>query len=135
MAAAAQARARRKPDDLRIVAFDRGHFTSYSACGVPYWVSGLVSERDNLIARTAQVHRDEYDIDVRLRHEVVRIDLDRQVVTAHALDDGGREGVEPFDTLVYAAGAVPIRPDWADAEAEGVFGIQTLDDGSALREW
>ena len=135
MAAAAQARARRKPDDLRIVAFDRGHFTSYSACGVPYWISGLVSERDELIARTAQVHRDDYDIDVRLRHEVVGIDFDQQVVTAHALGDGGREVVEPFDTLVYAAGAVPIRPDFPDADVAGVFGIQTLDDGSALREW
>ena len=135
MAAAAQARARRKPDDMRIVALDRGRFTSYSACGIPYWLSGLVGERHELIARTAQVHRDDYDIDVRLRHEVVDVDLDRQVVTAHALDDGGREVVEPFDTLVYAAGAVPIRPDWLDAEVGGVFGIQTLDDGSALREW
>jgi NADPH-dependent 2,4-dienoyl-CoA reductase/sulfur reductase-like enzyme len=135
MAAAAQARARRRPDELRIIAFDRGHFTSYSACGIPYWVSGLVSDRDDLIARTAQVHRDDYGIDIRLRHEVVGIDLDRRVVTAHSLDDGGREVVEPFDTLVYAAGAVPVRPDWADADVEGVFGIQTLDDGNALRAW
>lgn len=45
MAAASQARRRRDRDDLEIVAFERGHFTSYSACGIPYWISGLVPER------------------------------------------------------------------------------------------
>lgn len=51
MAAASQARRRRDCGDLEIVAFERGHFTSYSACGIPYWISGLVPERDQLIAR------------------------------------------------------------------------------------
>ncbi|SCL18785.1 NADPH-dependent 2,4-dienoyl-CoA reductase, sulfur reductase [Micromonospora nigra] len=134
MATASQARRRRGRDDLEIVAFERGHFTSYSACGIPYWISGVVPDRDLLIARSPQVHRESYDIDVRLRHEVVGIDLDRREVLARDLDGGG-EVRERFDTLMYATGAVPVEPHWARTDAAGVFGVQTLDDGSALREW
>ncbi|MGC4762063.1 FAD-dependent oxidoreductase [Micromonospora sp. DT46] len=134
MAAASQARRRRDRGDLEIVAFERGHFTSYSACGIPYWISGLVPERDQLIARAPETFREKFDIDVRLRHEVTAIDLDRREVTARDLDDGG-EVRERFDTLMYATGAVPKKPDWADTDAGGVFGMQTLDDGAALRDW
>lgn len=134
MAAASQARRRRDRGDLEIVAFERGHFTSYSACGIPYWISGLVPERDQLIARDPETFREKFDIDVRLRHEVTAIDLDRREVTARDLDGGG-EVRERFDTLMYATGAVPKKPGWADTDAGGVFGMQTLDDGAALRDW
>ncbi|MER5453295.1 FAD-dependent oxidoreductase [Micromonospora sp. NPDC002389] len=134
MAAAAQARRRRGPDDLEIIAFERGHYTSYSACGIPYWISGLVGDAQQLVARDPATHREKYDIDVRLRHEVTEIDLDRREVVARDLEGGGeiREG---FDTLMYATGAVPTKPDWARTDALGVFGVQTLDDGAALRKW
>ncbi|MGC5329966.1 FAD-dependent oxidoreductase [Micromonospora sp. DT62] len=134
MAAASQARRRRDRGDLEIVAFERGHFTSYSACGIPYWISGLVPERDQLIARDPETFREKFDIDVRLRHEVTAIDLDRREVTARDLDGGG-EVRERFDTLMYATGAVPKKPGWAETDAGGVFGMQTLDDGAALRDW
>jgi NADPH-dependent 2,4-dienoyl-CoA reductase/sulfur reductase-like enzyme len=135
MSAASQARKRRGPDDLSIVAFERGHFTSYSACGIPYWIGGVVGGPDELIARDPETFRTNYAIDVRLRHEVVGIDLDRREIRARDLDDGGREVREPFDQLVYAAGAVPVRPDWPGGDAQGVFGVQTLDDGAAVRAW
>ncbi|MGN9813564.1 FAD-dependent oxidoreductase [Micromonospora sp. BQ11] len=134
MAAASQARRRRDKRDLEIVAFERGHFTSYSACGIPYWVSGLVSDRDQLVARDPETFRTDFDIDVRLRHEVTAIDLDRREVVAQDLEGGG-EVRERFDTLMYATGANPIKPDWAHTDANGVFGMQTLDDGAALIDW
>ncbi|MFV2100135.1 FAD-dependent oxidoreductase [Micromonospora sp. LOL_024] len=134
MAAAAQARRRRGRDDLEIIAFERGHFTSYSACGIPYWISGLVTDREQLVARSPATHREEFAIDVRLRHEVVDIDLDRREVVARDLDGGG-EVRERFDNLMYATGASPKKPEWARGDVAGVFGVQTLDDGSALRAW
>ncbi|MGC5021602.1 FAD-dependent oxidoreductase [Micromonospora sp. DT47] len=134
MATASQARRRRGRDDLEIVAFERGHFTSYSACGIPYWISGVVPERDALIARDSATFRDDFAIDVRLRTEVTGIDLERREVVARQLDGGG-EVRERFDTLVYATGAVPVRPEWATGGVDGIFGIQTLDDGAALRAW
>ncbi len=130
MSAASQARKRRGPDDLRIVAFERGHFTSYSSCGIPYWISGLVPARDELVARDPGSFA-AAGIDVRMRHEVVAVDLARREVLARSLDGGG-EVREPFDDLVYAAGAVPVTPEWAHVDATGVYGVQTLDDGTAV---
>ncbi|MET7820223.1 FAD-dependent oxidoreductase [Micromonospora zamorensis] len=134
MSAASQARRRRDRDDLEIVVFERGHFTSYSACGIPYWISGLVPGPDALIARDPQTFRTEYAMDVRMRHEVTSIDVERREVVARDLEGGG-EVRERFDDLMYATGAVPVKPPWAATDAGGVFGMQTLDDGAALREW
>jgi NADPH-dependent 2,4-dienoyl-CoA reductase/sulfur reductase-like enzyme len=132
MSAASQAR-KRLGTALDVVAFERGHFTSYSACGIPYWIGGFVQDRDALVARTPQAHR-EAGLDLRLRHEVVAIDLDRREVVARDLEAGGtvREG---YDHLMYATGAVPVTPEWAQVDAGGVFGVQTLDDGDAIHAW
>ncbi|PPK96155.1 NADPH-dependent 2,4-dienoyl-CoA reductase/sulfur reductase-like enzyme [Kineococcus xinjiangensis] len=128
--AASQARKRRP--DLEVVAFERGRATSYSACGIPYWVSGAVRSEEALIARTPEQHRAN-GIDVRMRTEVTAIDLRSRTVSWRDLDDG-REGSEGFDELVYAAGSVPMRPPVPGIDAAGVHGVQVLDDGVALRE-
>jgi NADPH-dependent 2,4-dienoyl-CoA reductase/sulfur reductase-like enzyme len=132
MSAASQARRRLGADRLEIVAFERGGFTSYSSCGIPYWVGDVVDGPDALVTRAPATFRDKYAVDVRLRHEVVGIDLDRREVVAHGPDGETRCG---FDQLVFAAGAVPVRPDWAGGDIGGVFGVQTLDDGAAVRSW
>ncbi len=130
MSAASQARRLRGPGELEIVAFERGRFTSFSACGIPYWVSGDVPDRDRLIARTAEEHRAR-DIDLRLRTEVTEIDTDRGRVRARDLDSG-TESWTSYDKLVIATGARPIRPELPGMDAPGVHGVQTLDDGQAL---
>ncbi|WP_141307893.1 FAD-dependent oxidoreductase [Streptomyces spinoverrucosus] len=130
MSAASQARRLKGPDELEIVAFERGHFTSYSACGIPYWVGGEVSERDELIARTPEEHRSR-GIDLRLRTEVVEIDVDGARVRARDVDSGA-ESWTSYDKLVIATGARPIRPDMPGVDAPGVHGVQTLDDGQEL---
>src|SRR5688572_12461703 len=135
MAAASQARRMKGPDELEIIAFERGHFTSYSACGIPYWIGGVVDGPDALVARDPQTFRDKHAIDVRMRHEVVEIDLDKREVVSRALDNGGEQTRTGFDQLVYAIGAVPVAPRWPGSDARGVFGVQTLDDGAAVREF
>jgi NADPH-dependent 2,4-dienoyl-CoA reductase/sulfur reductase-like enzyme len=87
MSAASQARRRRGPDDLDIVAFERGHYTSYSACGIPYWIAGTVAKCDDLVSRSPEQHRAN-DIDMRTCTEVVGIDLDAGRVRARNLADG-----------------------------------------------
>ncbi|WP_432043996.1 FAD-dependent oxidoreductase [Streptomyces cadmiisoli] len=130
MSAASRARRLRGPDELEIVVFERGHFTSYSACGIPYWVGGDVSDRDELIARTPEEHRSR-DIDLRLRSEVVEIDVAGRGVRVREVDRGA-ESWTAYDHLVIATGARPIRPALPGIDAPGVHGVQTLDDGQEL---
>ena len=133
MSAASQARRRRTPDDLEIVAFERGNYTSYSACGIPYFVGNTVGELESLIARSPETFRDKFSIEARLRHEVTEIDVDRRAVRVRGLAAGGGERWEGFEQLVIATGAVPARPGIPGIDAAGVFGVQTLDDGLAVR--
>ncbi|MFE3253968.1 FAD-dependent oxidoreductase [Streptomyces sp. NPDC059209] len=132
MSAASQARRFKGPEELEIVAFERGDFASYSACGIPYWVGGDVERRDDLVARTPQEHR-ERAIDLRMRTEVLEIDTGGRRVRARDLDSGS-ETWTGFDKLVIATGARPIRPPLPGIDAPGVHGVQTLGDGQALIE-
>ncbi|MFF7181106.1 FAD-dependent oxidoreductase [Streptomyces sp. NPDC008121] len=130
MSAASQARRLRKPEELEIVAFERGRFASYSACGIPYWVGGDVDARDELIARTPEEHQAR-DIDLRMRTEATELDLAGQRVRTRDLESGA-ETWTGFDKLVIATGARPVRPRLPGIDARGVHGVQTLDDGQAL---
>ncbi|MFB7587656.1 FAD-dependent oxidoreductase [Streptomyces sp. NPDC056169] len=130
MSAASQARRLRSAGELEIVAFERGHFSSYSACGIPYWVGGDVAARGELIARSPEEHRAR-DIDLRMRTEVTAIDVPGRRVLSRDLD-AGTEAWTGFDKLVIATGARPLRPPLPGIDAAGVHGVQTLDDGQAL---
>ncbi|MFG2193372.1 FAD-dependent oxidoreductase [Streptomyces sp. NPDC048639] len=131
MSAASQARRLKGPGDLEILAYERGHYTSYSACGIPYWVGGLVSGPGGLVARTPIEHR-RRGIGLRMRTEVTEIDTGRQRVRVRDLDNGDGEHWEGYDHLVVATGARPLRPDIPGIDAPGVYGLQTLDDGQTL---
>jgi NADPH-dependent 2,4-dienoyl-CoA reductase/sulfur reductase-like enzyme len=131
MSAASQARRLRDAEDLEILAFERGRYTSYAACGIPYWISGAVGSADRLIARTPDTFRDDHDIDVRTRHEVVAIDTAARTVTVRALDTGA-ESEHGYDQLMIATGATPQRPPIDGIDADGVLGVQTLDDGQRV---
>ncbi|MGW5571090.1 FAD-dependent oxidoreductase [Nocardia thailandica] len=130
MSAASQARRMRGPDDLEIVVFEKGHHTSYSACGIPYWVSGDVADRDDLIARTPAEHRAR-GIDLRTRTEIVELDIPGRRVLALDHTTATRAWWH-YDKLVLATGATPIRPPLPGIDLPGVHGVQTLDDGQAL---
>lgn len=128
MSAASQAR--RLDRDLEIRVFERGPHTSYSACGIPYLVAGLVEDPNRLVARTPEEFR-EQGIHVSTRHEVTALDPSCRRVTVHDLV-GGRLFEEPYDDLLLATGATPLRPPVPGIDAAGVFGVSTLASGVAL---
>jgi NADPH-dependent 2,4-dienoyl-CoA reductase/sulfur reductase-like enzyme len=129
MSAAMQVR-RRQPD-REIVVLEKGRWTSYSACGIPYLVGGSVGDIDDLVARSPATFRDDHDVDVRLGHEARAIDLDAREVEAWDHDSGQAVHVG-FDTLHIATGARPLRPDLPGIDHPMVHGVQTLDDAAAL---
>jgi NADPH-dependent 2,4-dienoyl-CoA reductase/sulfur reductase-like enzyme len=131
MSAATQARKRRKPAELEIVAFERGGHVSYSACGLPYYAGDVVKDWRDLVARTPEEFA-EQDIEVRTRHEVDAVDLDARRVRVRDLD-GGRVVEEPWDLLVVATGSEPLRPPIDGVDLPGVHGLSVLEDGIELR--
>jgi NADPH-dependent 2,4-dienoyl-CoA reductase/sulfur reductase-like enzyme len=132
MSAASQARRRRAADELEIVVFERGNFTSYSACGIAYLVGDVVPDAGRLIARHPGTFRSRFDVEVHLRQEVTEVDLGRRAVRVRDLHGAG-ERWERFDQLMVATGAVPARPRLPGADAAGICGVQVLDDGLAIR--
>ena len=134
MSAATQARRRRGSSELQIVAFERGRYTSYSACGIPYYVGGTVEDLESLIVRSPETFRKNNEIDAHINHEVTAIDVDARKVTVRDLANSV-ERTEGFDQLVIATGATPIKPNWPGIDTDGVFGVQVLGDGVAIRRW
>ncbi len=131
MSAASQARRRQPPDQLEIIAFERSSWVSYSACGEPYHVAGLVDPVERLVARTPERFAAD-DIEVRTRHEVTAIDLERRVVEVADLDGGSRLE-HGFDVLMLATGATAERPPIDGRDLPEVQELRTLDDAVRLR--
>jgi NADPH-dependent 2,4-dienoyl-CoA reductase/sulfur reductase-like enzyme len=129
MSAASQAK-RLAGDKLEVIGFERGAHSSYSACGIPYWVAGDIEDGEQLVVRTPEAHRAN-GIDLRMLTDVEAIDLQAGTVMVRDLPSGRRYR-EGFDHLVLATGAVPVRPALPGWHAARIFGVQTLDDGAAL---
>jgi NADPH-dependent 2,4-dienoyl-CoA reductase/sulfur reductase-like enzyme len=124
MSAAAQAR-RLRPE-LRITVLEQGPDVSYSACGIPYWVGDVVSDRDRLIARTPHEFAAR-DIDVRMHTRAEEVDLAAGTVRTSAGEVLG------YDRLVVATGGRPTRPPVPGLDAVGVHGVHRLADGADIR--
>lgn len=135
MSAAATATRGESPPE--VVVFERSAYTSYAACGLPYFVGGLVGDASKLVARSPEQHRAN-GIDVRTRHEVVAIHTADRVVEVRQLDEHGAPVGspvrEPYGQLLIATGASPIRPPLDNIGARGITGIHTIPDALALDE-
>jgi len=124
----AASKVRRVQKEWDIVVFERGRYTSYAACGMPYYIAGKVESADDLIARKPEEFREKQNIDVRTLHEVVEIDPGTKRVRVRNLEKE-TEFWERYDDLLIATGASPIRPEVEGIDTEGIFGLSTLQSG------
>jgi NADPH-dependent 2,4-dienoyl-CoA reductase/sulfur reductase-like enzyme len=125
-ASAASGAKRALGESAEVIVLERQPWTSYSACGIPYWMAGEVEGPDGLVARTPEQHRAN-GLDLRTGWTVTAIDVEARTVSA-TTDSGGTEDLA-FDQLVIGTGAVPIRAPIPGIDLPGVHGVQTLDDG------
>jgi NADPH-dependent 2,4-dienoyl-CoA reductase/sulfur reductase-like enzyme len=121
--------AKRRDSDLEVVAFERGPYTSYSACGIPYYVGGLFDDSDRLISRSPDEHRAN-GIEVHARTEVVGMDLAARTL-AVVDHQTGKERTEGFDELVLATGAEAVPPPIPGADATEP--VRTVDAAERFR--
>lgn len=124
----AASKVRREQADREIVVFERGSHTSYSACGIPYYIGGQVSSYEHLIVRSPEVFQNKQSIDVRIRHEVIDINTSAQRVRVKNLDTTN-EFWEDYDDLLIATGASPIVPNIKNINADGIFSLSILQSG------
>ena len=120
----AAAVAKRREPELEVVVFERGSYTSYSACGIPFHVGGEVDPLETLVARSPEKHRAN-GLDVRMGAEVVAVDLMARRLTCA---DGSEEG---FDELLIATGACATPPPIPGIEAAET--VRTLEGAGRLR--
>lgn len=120
--------------DKDIVVFERGPHTSYAACGIPFFVGGLVGDDKRLIARSPREFQEQYGIDARVLTEVDALDLDRRAVRFHSVLTGD-SGETPFDSLLLATGTEPISPQVPGREARGIFFANTLENALHLKRF
>ncbi|MBI5870362.1 MAG: FAD-dependent oxidoreductase [Actinobacteria bacterium] len=131
--ASAAARMRRLSEELEIVMLERGEYVSFANCGLPYHIGGDIKRRRDLLIATPEHFREQFEIEVRTGHEVVRIDRDNKSVRVvdHA---GGREYDETYDRLVLAQGASAVRPDLPGIGHPRIFALRNIPDMDAVKQ-
>ena len=130
--ASAAARARRLSEDADIILFERGPDVSFANCGLPYYVGGEIAERDKLLVVTPERLRSRFGLDVRTRTSVEAIDRAARTVRVRDLASG-REYEEPYDKLILAPGAAPLRPPIPGIDLPGVFTLRNLQDVDRIK--
>ncbi|NLZ16118.1 MAG: FAD-dependent oxidoreductase [Desulfobulbaceae bacterium] len=129
MSAASQVR--RMQPELGITVFERGSYTSYAACGIPYYVAGLVEDKGRLIARTPETFRKKFRINTLMHHEVLAIYPDKQRILVRDLDTG-RDLSEPYDQLLIATGAQAVTTGFDGEQCDNVHQVSTLVHAEAM---
>jgi len=129
--ASAAARARRLSEDAEILLFERGPHVSFANCGLPYHIGGEITDRKKLLVQTPQSLKARFNLDVRVRTEVLAIDRAAKEVLVRDLDSG-REYQERYDALVLSPGAEPVRLPVPGAGDPRVLTLRNLEDMDAI---
>jgi NADPH-dependent 2,4-dienoyl-CoA reductase/sulfur reductase-like enzyme len=130
--ASCAARARRISESAEIIMFDRGPYVSFANCGLPYYVGDIIKKEEHLLVATPELFRDRFNIEVRLKSEVSRIDRHQRRIEINDMETG-RSYTETYDTLVLSPGAAPIRPDLPGIDLPGIFCLRTIPDSRQIR--
>lgn len=123
----AATRLRRLDEHAEIIVIEQGDHVSFANCGLPYYIGGVIVDRDSLLLQTPESLRARFDLDVRTGHTVAAINRDAQTVTVHDAHTGA-ESHEPYDHLILATGAAPREAFTQHAGAPVVSTLRTIDD-------
>lgn len=129
--AGAAVRARRVNETAEIVLLEAGEYISFANCGLPYYVGGEITQRQALLVQTPQQLWRRFRIRVQVQHRVTGIDRVRRRVVG-IVSPGGEAFEEPYDALVLAVGARPLRPPISGLDRPNVFELRTIPDADRL---
>ncbi|MGB4595729.1 MAG: FAD-dependent oxidoreductase [Anaerolineaceae bacterium] len=132
--ASTAARLRRVDENAQIIMFERGPYVSFANCGLPYHLSGIIPEREQLLVTTARDLKETLNIDARPNSEVVAINRAEKTVSVRETLTG-REYTESYDKLVLAPGASPIVPLLPGVDLPGVFILHNIPELDAIMSY
>ena len=130
----AASKIRRMQPDAKLVVFEKGQHISFAACGMPYWISGVIDDGSKLQVLTPEIAREKRDIDVRIGHEVVKIDPAKGNIAVRNLSTD-EMFVETYDALLIATGARAILPPIPGIDSNRVFTLRSLADGHRIKNY
>ena len=132
--ATAAARIRRLDEKAEIIIFERSGYVSYANCGLPYYIGGEISDKEDLFLQTPEGFWSRFKIDVRTLHEVTKINRERKTVTV--LDKiSGKVFEESYDKLILSPGAKPVMPDFCNGDCSNIFTLRTVEDTLKIHEF
>lgn len=132
--ASCAARLRRLDERAVITVFDRGPYVSFANCGLPYYVGDVIADERKLLLASRDSFRERFNITVHTETEALAIDRQARALQVRDLRSGALRQV-PYDVLVLAPGAAPIRPALPGVDLPGVFAVRTIPDSRRIREW
>lgn len=132
--ASTAARLRRLDEHAEIIIFERGEYISYANCGLPYYIGGKISERENLFVQTPESFNQRFRIDVRTMTEVVKINREKKSVEVKELETD-RVYEETYDKLVLSPGAYPVRPNLPGIHEKGIFTLRNVPDTDKIKTY
>lgn len=116
--ASAAVRARRLAEEAEIIVLERGRYVSFANCGLPYHIGGVIPQRASLLLKTPEDFRQRFNLDVRVRHEVLAIDVQGKCIEVRDLTSG-QVYRESYDRLLLSTGAAPLLPPLPGIESPG----------------
>jgi NADPH-dependent 2,4-dienoyl-CoA reductase/sulfur reductase-like enzyme/rhodanese-related sulfurtransferase len=130
--ATAAARIRRADEFAEIIIFEKGKYISYANCGLPYYIGGTITEREDLFLQTPASLSRRFNMDVRVENEVVAIDIHAKSVKISRAD--GTVYTEFYDKLLLSPGATPVKPPLKGIELEGIFTLRNIEDTDKIKK-
>jgi NADPH-dependent 2,4-dienoyl-CoA reductase/sulfur reductase-like enzyme/rhodanese-related sulfurtransferase len=130
----AAARLRRLDESADIVIFERGPDVSFANCGLPYYIGGEIADRGKLLVQTPERLRATMNLDIRPRHEVIRIDPAGRTVEVRNLETNAI-ATERYDDLILSPGAAPLVPPIPGIDREGHFVVRSIPDVDRIDGW
>ena len=131
--ASAAARLRRLNESAEIIIFEKSGYVSYANCGLPYFVGDIIKSQDALTLQTPESFRNRFNVDVRIKHEVIHIDPDAKRITVRNLSSQELYE-ETYDKLILSPGARPIRPNMTGIDLHDIYTLRNVEDAAALKE-
>lgn len=132
--ASAAARIRRKDETANIIVLEKGPYVSFSNCGLPYRISGIIEENEDLILMTPELLHAQYALDVRVNNEVYDIDTENKIVKVKNPITGDNYEDIKYDFLVITPGSKAKMPKIMKEAKMPVFTLKTVPDVAKIVE-